>query len=140
MDLLERVRSWVQTFPDWEEGQLLYIDYTGAAPGNTGLFPVGVEELERREDVLGNMAVSCRCRFMLYRVTTGQEDNAANARWLLRFQDWVRQQSALHLAPTFGDEPARERIRAEKGKLKNASQVGTGIYAVELTAEFVKKY
>ena len=139
MDVLEKVRGWVQTFPEWEEGQL-HIDYTGAAPGNTGLFPVGVEEVARREDVLGNVTVSCRCGFLLYRVTTGQEDNEKNAAWLLQFQDWVREQSALGLAPTFGDVPAQERIRAEKGRLKNASQVGTAIYSVELTAEFVKKY
>ena len=34
----------------------------------------------------------------------------------------------------------RERIRAEKGKLKDGSQVGTGVYVVQLTAEFVKEY
>ena len=138
MDELEKVRRWVQTFPQWEEQ--LHIDYTGAVPGNAGLFPVGMEEVGRREDVLGNVTVSCRCRFSLYRVTTGQGDNTHNAQWLLDFQNWIQAQSAAHLAPAFGDEPAREQIRAEKGRLKNASQTGTGIYAVELTAEFVKKY
>ena len=138
MEILEKVRRWVQTFPKWEEQ--LHIDYTGAVPGNAGLFPAGLEEIRRVEDVLGNVTVFCRCRFTLYRVTTGQTDNENNAQWLLAFQDWVQQQSASGLAPTFGDEPNREQIRAEKGKLKNASQTGTGIYAVELTAEFVKKY
>ena len=138
MTEIEKMRQWVQTFPGWNE--TLHIDYTGAVPGNTGLFPVGMEEVRRTEDVLGNVTVFCRCRFTLYRVTTGQADNTANAQWLLDFQDWVRQQSALRLAPTFGDEPNRERLRAEKGKLKNASQTGTGVYAVELTAEFVKKF
>ena len=140
MEVIERVRQWVQTFPQWEAGQLLYIDYTGAVPGNAGLFPLGLEERDRKEDVLGNVTVSCRYQFALYRVASGQEDNAANAAWLLEFQDWVRQQSIQGLAPTFGDEPARERIRAEKGRLKDGSQTGTGIYAVQLTAEFVKKY
>ena len=138
MTELKKMRRWVQTFPQWKED--LYIDYTGAVPGNAGLFPVGMEEVGRREDVLGNVTVSCRCRFTLYRVTTGQADNTGNAQWLLAFQNWVREQSTLGLAPTFGDEPAREHLRAEKGRLKNASQTGTGVYAVELTAEFVKKY
>ena len=137
---LEKVRQWVQTFPKWEEGNLLYIDYTGAVPGNAGLFPVGLEEVSRTEDVLGNVAVHCRYQFSLYRVTTGQEDNTANAQWLMAFQDWVREQSVQRLAPAFGDEPSRERIRAEKGRLKDGSQTGTGVYAVQITAEFMKHY
>lgn len=137
---LEKVRQWVQTFPQWEEGNLLYIDFTGAMPGNAGLFPAGLEEVSRTEDVLGNVTVQCRYQFSLYRVVTGQEDNTVNAHWMMDFQNWVREQSVLHLAPTFGDIPARERIRAEKGKLKDSSQVGTGVYVVQLTAEFVKEY
>lgn len=140
MDDLEKVRQWVQTFPMWEEGNLLYIDYTGAVPGNTGLYPMGMELVSLQEDILGGITAQCRYRFSLYRVTTGQEDNTRNAAWLMEFQNWVLQQSLQDLAPTFGDEPARERIRAEKGKLKDASQSGTGVYAVELIAEFEKKY
>lgn len=140
MDDLEKLRQWVQTFPQWEEGNLLYCDYTGAVPGNTGLFPLGMEELYRKTDILGNTTARCRYRFSLYRVTTGQEDNAVNAAWLMAFQRWVQSQSAQGLAPAFGDEPARERIRAEKGRLKETSQTGTGLYTVELIAEFVKIY
>ena len=140
MDDLEKLRQWVQTFPKWEEGNLLYIDYTGAVPGNTGLYPMGMELVSRQEDITGGITAQCRYRFSLYRVTTGQEDNTQNAAWLMEFQNWVLQQSLQGLAPTFGDVPARERIRAEKGRLKSGSQTGTGVYSVELTTEFVKKY
>ncbi len=140
MEALESVRQWVQTFPQWEEGNLLYIDYTAAVPGNTGLFPLGLEEVGRTADILGGVTVRCRYRFSLYRVTTGQDDGTETAGWLLAFQNWVQEQSARGLAPVFGDDPARETLRAEKGRLKQAGQTGTGIYCVELIAEFVKIY
>lgn len=137
---LEKVQAWLLTYPQWEEGKLLYVDYTDAVPGNTGLYPGGLEEVSRKSDVLGNVTVQNRYHFALYRVVTAAEDNAANAQWLMEFQKWVQGQSAAGLAPQFGDEPARERIRAEKGKLKEVSQTGTGTYVVTLTAEFVKYY
>lgn len=137
---LEKLRQWVMSFPRWEDESLLYIDYTGAVPGNVGLYPAGLEEVSRTEDVLGNVTVLCRYRFSLYRVSSGQEDGTINALWLMDFQNWVRDQSLRGLAPAFGDDPAKEQIRAEKGRLKNGSQTGTGVYCVELTAEFVKVY
>ena len=135
---LELIRQWVRSYPEWEEGEELHIDYTEAVPCNGGLFPIGLEEVSRREDLLGNVTVQCRYRFNLYRVTAGQ--GPENAQWLMRFQQWVQQQSAAGLAPRFGDVPQKEWIRAEKGKLQESSQAGTGMYAVTLTAEFVKKY
>jgi len=136
---LEKLRQWLVTYPKWDEAQL-HIDYTDALPGNLGLYPAGLEEVSRREDVLGGITVKNRYHFALYRVAAKQEDNEANALWLLEFQKWVQSQSTAGLAPHFGDEPKQERLRAEKGKLKEASQTGTGIYVVTLTAEFIKYY
>lgn len=137
---LEKVRQWLLTYPQWDAGGLLYIDYTDAVPGNLGLYPTGLEEISHREDVLGGITVKNRYHFALYRVAARQEDNTQDALWLLEFQKWVQSQSAAGLAPTFGDEPKQERLRAEKGKLKEVSQTGTGTYVVTLTAEFVKYY
>lgn len=139
MAALEKLVQWLKTFPLWEENAL-HIDYTGAVPGSSGLYPQGVEEVQRREDVLGNVTVKNRLHVTLYRVTHGQQDNRENSAWLLQFQQWVQQQSALGLAPFFGDDPKQEKIRAEQGKLKSASQTGTGKYAVAITAEYVKFY
>ena len=138
MTALEKMVQWLKTFPLWKDD--LYIDDLGAAPSNTGLYPGGLEEVSRREDVLGNVTVVCRLHFLLYRRTARQQDNGENSRWLLQLQDWVQQQSAAGLAPVFGDDPKKERIRAEKGKLQEASQTGTGKYAVSITAEFEKHY
>ncbi len=138
MTALEKLVQWLKTFPLWEDD--LHIDYLGAAPSNTGLYPGGLEEVSRREDVLGNVTVVCRLHFLLYRRTARQQDNGENSRWLLQLQDWVQKQSVAGLAPVFGDVPRKERIRAEKGKLQEASQTGTGKYAVSITAEFEKHY
>ena len=137
---LEKVRQWVCSYPKWCEGEVLYIDHIDAVPGNSGLYPAGLEELSRHTDILGTVTVKCRYRFNLYRVATKQEDDPENAQWMMDFQQWVQQQCAAGLTPTFGDVPEQEWIRAEKGKLQDASQAGTGTYAVTLTAEFTKLY
>ena len=135
---LERLRQWLQGYPNWEES--LQVDFAEVRPGNAGLFPNGLEETGRREDVLGNVQIDCRYRFVLYRHTAGQADGTANAQWLLDFQNWVQQQSAVGLAPHFGDVPSRERMQAQKGTLKEVSQAGTGTYMVTLIADFRKVY
>ena len=133
---LERVRQWIMTYPQWED--TLTVDFVETGTGKAGLFPLGLEERERREDVLGNVQVACRYHFALYRRTQGQQDCTANAQWLLAFQNWVQQQSVAGLAPHFGDMPARERIQAQKGTLKERAQTGT--YTVTLIADFIKVY
>ena len=139
MDILDKVRQWVTGFPLWEAGNLLYIDYTDAIPGNAGLFPGGLEVVSAKADVLGGVKMTCRYHFALYRVGNAQGDGA-DARWLEAFQAWVLEQSARGLAPVFGDEPAQEQIVAQKAVLKDASQPGIGIYMVKLTARFVRKF
>ena len=139
MTNLTKLRNWLQNFPGWDDSWELHTDYLDAKPGNSGLYPLGGEEISRREDVLGNVTVQCRYRFYLFRMTQ-QSDPLANAQWLLEFQEWVRQQSATGAAPQFGDDPKQERLRAEKGKLSEVSQTGTGTYVVTLTAEFIKQY
>ena len=133
---LEKLQQWLLTYPGWKD--TLLVDFTEAEPGNSGLFPNGLEEISRREDVLGNLQIACRYRFMLYRRTAGRADNTANAQWLLDFQNWVQQQSLAGLTPRFGDVPARERLQAQKGTRKEGAQVG--MYAVALIADFMKVY
>lgn len=136
MECLEELRRWLQTFPQWGNAKI-YVDDLAVRPQNAGLCPMGLEILENKEDLLGNRSLRCRQRFMLYRVATpGQEASV----WLLQLQKWVTEQSALGLAPRFGDEPDREVIRAEKGALKERTAAGTAVYTVMITIEFVKKF
>ena len=133
--MLDKVMNWLQTFPLWEG--TLRVDYADAMPGNTGLYPRGITELSRREDVLGNVTVRCSWGFALQRAALPGEENA---RWLMEFQTWVADQNRLGLAPKFGDDPKNERIRAFEGRLHARSQAGSAQYTVMLTAEFTKIY
>ena len=133
--MLEKMVAWLQTFPRWEG--TVQIDCLDALPGDTGLYPKGLTELSRREDVQGNLWVHCRHDFILRRNASASADNA---RWLLDFQDWVMEQERLGLAPKFGDDPKTERIRAISGQLHSHAQVGSALYSVQLYAEFTKIY
>ena len=133
--MLDKVMNWLQTFPLW--AGTLQVDYADAIPGNTGLYPRGITELSRREDVLGNVTVRCSWGFALQRAALPGEENA---RWLMEFQNWVAEQDRLGLAPKFGDDPKYERIRAFEGRLQDRAQAGSGRYTVMLTAEFTKNY
>ena len=135
MKELEKLRQWLLTFPGL--GRELTVDYLGAGPGSTGLFPAGLEETSRREDLLGNVQVACRYQFTLYRRMAPGQDSA---QWFLDFQNWVQQQSVAGLAPRFGDVPDEEWLLAQKGKSKELSASGIGTCAVTLTAEFIRNY
>ena len=133
--ILQAMIQWLKTCPIWE-GQL-FVDFHDGNPGSVGLYPAGVEEIDRREDVLGNVKIRCSCAFVLRR-TAGQRGE--NARWLLEFQNWVMEQDRMGLAPKFGDEPKTERLRAFEGRLDSHNQAGSSMYTVHLTAEFTKLY
>lgn len=134
MTELEKLRAFLLTYPQWEAGKLLYIDRCD--DGELGLFPLGVEERTRKTDVLGDTYVYARMKFTLYRSGGETETDAA---WLLGFQSWLTEMNARGLTPSFGDVPGEERLKAEKGHMD--SRRGNGrLYAVTLTAEFVKHY
>ena len=133
--MLDRVSAWLQTFPKWEG--TLQLDYADGVPGNSGLYPKGITEISRREDVLGNSKIRYSCTFQLRRSSAAGEENA---RWLLEFQNWVADQDRLGLAPKFGDEPPTERLRAYEGKLDKHAQAGSALYTVQLSAEYTKIY
>ena len=131
----EKLRKWLLGFPGWGEEPSL--DFVEDGPGNTGLFPTGLEETGRRTDLIGNLQVDYRFRFALYRRMLPGQDSA---RWLLDFQDWVQQQNAAGLTPHFGDVLDWERIQVQKGSLQEASRLKEGLCTVTLLADFVKEY
>ena len=133
MDILEKMKSWLATCPVLEMGQIC-VDHLPAEPGCVGLYQKGLQEVRSWEDLLGNVMVHCRYRFLLRCMVL--EDSA----WLPEFQQWVQQQSALHLTPVFGDVPAEERLQAADGKLFERSQPGTRVCEIALVADFIKIY
>ena len=131
--MLARMRSWLQTYPDWEGS--LQLDYLEESPGCAGLYPRGIKELSNQEDVLGNKKVRYRCQFLLRRASISSEENA---QWLMDFQQWVAWQTATGQTPKFGDEPKTEWIQAFEGRLDSHKPAGNALYTVQLAVDFTK--
>ena len=131
MEQLEELKNWIMGFPLWGD-VVLTVDITGAEPGACGLFPVGMEQLSLRQDVLGQTVRRLRQQFLLRRQAVRGQDAAG---WLLEFQKWAAENA--HLAPQFG---AQQQLRAEKGRLVTAAQTGLGLYEVRLTVEYTDNY
>lgn len=55
MTALERIQEWVVTFPGFDILSTFQVDYTDQIPNTGGIFPSGLVEVERREDILGGM-------------------------------------------------------------------------------------
>ena len=133
MTELEKLEAWLKTFPLWDG--TLSIDVTDAVPGGMGVYPKGLQELSRREDVLGNLTVCYRWSFTLHRNHGAQ--TRENAHWLMQLQTWAAQQCRQGLAPQFGDVPTQERLRICEGSLVRRAEGGSG-YTALLTADFTK--
>ena len=129
MEHLQELKNWLGGFGGWQDAE---VDSTGTQPEDTGLFPMGVQVVSNRGDVLGNVTRRLRQTYVLRRVAPRGESAAA---WLANFQQWVLENA--HTAPKFG---ALQTVRAEKGQLQKAAQTGLGIYAVTLTVEFTKEF
>lgn len=127
MEELNLVRSWVMGFPGWE-GELA-VDSTDCIPGSCGLFPVGKEQLNRREDVLGNVRFRYRERFLLRRTAVKGEQAAA---WIMAFTAWAESQTP----PALGENAA---VSVEKGKLLSTAPDGTATYEVTVNFTYEKE-
>lgn len=141
---LEKIKAWVATYPGFDilsEFQVDYVDH--ALPGNAGIVPSGLVEVDRSADIAGNIAVVNQYNFGIYYVfekSPGDDTGAAvNAGWVMDFQLWVQTQSAQGAAPVFGDMPGNERITAQNGVLYETDE-GAGTYLVQLSVLFMRNY
>lgn len=144
MTVLEKIRNWIDTYPRISSALGLQVDYYSNKPENSSIAPSGLQEISRKEDILGNIVVENQYNFALYFVfpkTPGDDIGATeNAEWLLDFQRWVQEQSILRLVPTFGNEQKTEIIKAQNGEIIDADPDGIGLYMVLLSINFIRKY
>lgn len=144
MTVLETIRKWISAFPGYDILRDFQVDFTDQIPGNGGVYPSGLEEVERRKDIMGNVTVTNQYNFGLYYVfekAPGDDIGAViNADWIMDFQMWVQEESVMGRAPVFGDVPQNERIMAQNGVLYEADEEGTATYMVQLSVQFTKKY
>ena len=144
MTPLERIREWLKSFEEFDILSSFQVDYTDQVPANGGIFPSGLVEVDRRQDIFGAVTVTNQYNFGLYYVfekAPGDDAGAViNADWIMSFQEWVQAQSVTGLAPVFGDDPRREKIMAQNGVLYQATEEGTATYMVQLSVQFIKKF
>lgn len=148
MTALEKIRTFVKSYPGADILRDFKVDFTDQIPGlETGegsIFPSGLMEISRKSDILGSVTVTNQYNFGLYYVflkAPGDDTGAAhNAGWLMDFQEWVQEQSAMGLAPVFGDIPRQEKITAQNGVLYEATGEGVATYLVQLSVQFVKEF
>ena len=145
MTPLEQVRQWIAAYPGFDILSQFQVDYTDhAVPNNGGIFPSGLVEVARRTDIVGNTTVTNQYNFGIFCVFTKADGDdvgaTVNADWVMDFQSWVQAQSAMGLAPIFGDMPRDEKITAQNGVLYETTKDGTATYMVQLAVQFTKKY
>lgn len=143
---LEKMRSWLAQYPRFSILEQFQVDYIDRVmPNNGGLFPSGLVEVERREDILGNVTVTNQYNFGIYCVfqkTAGDDAGAAiNADWVMDFQKWVQEQSVRGLAPKFGNTEDKEIICAQNGVLYDVEDgSGTSVYMVQMSVQYKTFY
>lgn len=144
MTALEKIREFVGEYPGTDILRDFQVDFCDQIPFNGGMFPSGLVEVSRKKDILGNTTVTNQYNFGLYFVfekAPGDDTGATvNADWIMDFQEWIQEQSAMGLAPTFGDVPSREKITAQNGVLYSADGEGTAMYMVQISVQFVKEF
>lgn len=131
MNALEKITLWLNLCP-YIQTVAMYIDTTEAWPVNAGLYPVGQQVLKEIRDVAGGRRAMCRHTYLL-RCAMPEGEEAANR--MLQIQNWVFWQNIRGITPGLGSS---ETVRAENAHLEKASQVGTSLYVLTLTAEFEK--
>lgn len=122
-----RIKNWLQGCP--QTGQVIF-DRTPQL-GGCGLYPKGVTELWRRQDVAGNTRIRCRERY--YLETLRQDTLENNAHWLQRLTQWVREQNLAGKGPMLGDQ---QQMVFTAGKMEKAPSPGVNRYSGELIVEY----
>lgn len=138
---LEKIKNFVSTYPGFDILGQFDVDYTDQVPSTGAIFPSGLTEIARREDILGNVTLTNQYNFGLYCVFAkdGNLNAAANADWVMDFQNWVQEQSVKGLAPRFGSMGEKETIKAQNGVMYDQADEGMATYMVQISVQF-KKY
>ena len=140
---LECLIEWLKTYDGYDILGSCQVDYTDQIPNQGFVFPQGLVEVERREDILGNVTLTDRYNFGLYFTFEKalQDDTAAraNASWVMDFQRWVQEQSARGLVPNFGNTETKATAQAQNGTLYSAEDSGTALYMAVLSVTFKRK-
>ncbi|MEG2020962.1 MAG: hypothetical protein RR087_04250 [Oscillospiraceae bacterium] len=141
---LEKIRKWLATYPKFDILGKLQVDYVDKVATISSLAPNGLEEIEGKEDILGNTTITNQYNFALYAVFEKPPDDDTratyNADWVMDFQKWVQEQSAKKLVPLFGNTEEKETAKAQNGMLIEQEDEGIAVYIVQLSITYKTFY
>lgn len=142
MTRLEKIKTWLATYPEFDILGSFQVDYTDRIYMNEGgALPAGFAETERRQDILGNTTVVNQCNFAIYCAVPGPQGKEPDTGWIEPFREWVQAQSAAGAIPALGDPGlGRENAAVGPGMLYRDSGDGTAAYLVTLTIKFKERY
>ena len=114
------------------------VEYLEEKPGAVALFIEDTREISRRQDVVGNVWITCRSRFSLLRRVPRLSEDGGCAQWLLDLQGWIQKKSIRGEI----SQPYITHMQAamSDGRLQEDTADGMGIYKVSLDVEYVKTY
>lgn len=135
MEILERLRQWLLTYPGWG-GYRLTVGCTDGTPGSAGLFLTGMEELERQADLQGNSLVRNRLRLLLRRNGPPPDGQGEDSGWQLELAAWIRQQSIAGTVPQLGCIADGQRMQVKQGKLARVQGQTLAVYETELLLDY----
>lgn len=140
----EQLLQWLARCPALT-GIALRVDDLPPAAGTGALFPKGVEQTDRWQNLLGQVTARQKMQLVLRLnlpfVPGDTELTAQTARRLLELQAWVAEQSAAGLAPQLGNaDPMQETLTAGAARLEQANDEGSAVYTVTLTAHYTMKW
>lgn len=141
MDIIERVRDILQSFPKISEVcNEVHVDFADPEPTSYGLSSMGDKLIF--EDVLGNQ--TRQHSFMLYSTFSGMNDyeRMCNSQALLELSQWLDRQVGEEVISTIGDTEYHgeiTKIKAENGMLYSVPQENMidGVqYQLQIVAEY----
>ena len=110
----QQILHWLRLQPGWEQTTL---DHLGPDPGDTGLFPLGLQVLQRSQDILGNEKRRCRAEFTLAAI--GAEGPPA--------------EPGLETLPHFGEN---QTAQLRLGRMVRRDKNGIARWEIKLRVEF----
>lgn len=143
-NFFEELVQWLSGCPALA-GLTLQVDHLPPAAGSGALFPKGVEQTDRRQNLLGQVTARHKMQLVLrlnLPFVPGDADlSAKNARRLLELQAWVAEQCAAGRAPHLGNaDTEQETLTAGKAQMEQANDEGSAVYSVTLTAHYTMKW
>ena len=79
MTPLEQLREWLKSFEEFDILSSFQVDYIDQVPANGGIFPSGLVEVDRRQDIFGAVTVTNQYNFGLYYVFEKAPDDDVGA-------------------------------------------------------------